>query len=572
MSISIGQQIGRYQIVERLGEGGMACVYKAYDKRLERYVALKVISSNQQQSESFIKRFEREAKALAKFSHPNIVDIHDYGDFNGIPYLVMEYLPGGTLKNRMGAPVPYQEAARLILPIAQALDYAHQRNIIHRDIKPANILLSDTGIPMLSDFGIAKVTQAGQQTQLTAVGVGIGTPEYMSPEQGRGLNIDHRSDIYSLGVVFFELLTGRKPFRADTPMATILKHISDPIPRPSELAPGIPPEAEQIIFKAMAKRPQDRYQTMSELAKALENLIYGGETKIAPTDEQATVLRPKQGAQLPQERKAVIAAPAKPDSAAVPAAEIAPPLIKPPPRPPVQPSVIAGSRAPSVPQKRSLPIGVLVGGIIVFVILCGIVAIGFGARSFFFKSPAETEIAQEATDTIEVIPASTPTETPAISTPHPTPPQLSNKTAAEEAWRDGTTKTLLDLAPETYDSELENSVNRTLRYTVKLDQSQPLIWAKGWCATTDQILGDNLNKISFSFFLDLNKIEINRFNVYKGQSKDGSKCVWFYALLDQWSPGEHLIVSKLTILQPINDGELNYEVGEMIDEILVSVK
>ncbi|MEW6499216.1 MAG: protein kinase, partial [Cyanobacteriota bacterium] len=234
----VGQTLGRYQLIEKLGEGGMAAVYKAYDPRLDRFVAVKVISSSIQQDASFSQRFDLEAKSLAKLSHPNIVQIYDYGEHDGIAFLVMAYVPGGTLKQRISGPMNYPDAAKLLIPIAKALEFAHQNQVIHRDIKPANILLTQSGEPMLSDFGIAKML--GEGHTLTGTGVGIGTPEYMSPEQCKGGKIDQRSDIYSLGIVFFELITGRRPYQADTPMAVAFKQVSEPLPRLQELVPGLP--------------------------------------------------------------------------------------------------------------------------------------------------------------------------------------------------------------------------------------------------------------------------------------------------------------------------------------------
>src|SRR5512143_2709172 len=208
----IGQSIGRYEILEQLGEGGMAMVYKARDTRLERFVAIKVIRIDQfapNLLDEILKRFEREAKALAMLSHPYIVPVHDYGELEGTPFLVMEYLPCGTLKDRPAGAMPWQQAVHTMLPIAQALAYAHEHNVIHRDIKPGNILLTEKGQPMLSDFGIAKILGNSGTATLTGAGMTIGTPEYMAPEQWNG-QTDARSDIYSLGVVLYELVTGHK--------------------------------------------------------------------------------------------------------------------------------------------------------------------------------------------------------------------------------------------------------------------------------------------------------------------------------------------------------------------------
>jgi tRNA A-37 threonylcarbamoyl transferase component Bud32 len=275
MTQLIGQSLGRYHILEQLGEGGMATVFKAYDTRLERDVAVKVIRRNAfpvDQLDHILKRFEREAKALARLSHPNIVGIMDYGDHEGAPYLVMEYLPGGTLKQRLGKPMPWQEAVRILVPIAEALGFAHEHSIVHRDVKPSNILLTEKGQPMLSDFGIAKILEGEDNQSLTTTGLGVGTPEYMAPEQWTG-QAGPLSDLYSLGVLLYELVTGRKPYTADTPAAILLKQTSEPLPRPSLYARDLPDGIEKILLKALAKKPEDRYTTMAALAAAMENLL-----------------------------------------------------------------------------------------------------------------------------------------------------------------------------------------------------------------------------------------------------------------------------------------------------------
>ena len=272
-----GLSLGRYHILEQLGEGGMATVYKAYDTRLETEVAVKIIRTENLAPNVLNrvrKRFEREAKALAKLNHPNIVQVIDYGEYDGIPYLVMPYLPGGTLKGKIsGSAMPYLEAAQLLTPIARALDYAHRHKIIHRDVKSSNILITEDGEPMLSDFGVAKLFDEEETVELTGTGIGIGTPEYMAPEQFQGGVVDRRADIYSLGVVLFEMVAGRKPYQAETPAAIIWKQASEPLPRPSKFIPGLPKEIEQILLKALAKAPENRYQSMSEFAWALEDLV-----------------------------------------------------------------------------------------------------------------------------------------------------------------------------------------------------------------------------------------------------------------------------------------------------------
>jgi serine/threonine protein kinase len=284
MSNLIGQSLGRYHILEQLGEGGMATVYKAFDTRLERDVAVKIIrraAFPPEQLDRILKRFEREAKALAKLSHPNIVGVIDYGDYEGSPYFVMEFLPSGTLKQQLGKPIPWREAARLLLPVARALQYAHKQGIVHRDIKPSNILITESGEPMLADFGIAKILESGEAATLTGTGIGMGTPEYMAPEQWTG-NVTAQSDIYSLGVVFYEMVTGRKPYAADTPAAVLLKQASEPLPRPSKFVTGLPEEVERVLLKALAKKPDDRHPDMAAFTVSLERLLVGESKREKP--------------------------------------------------------------------------------------------------------------------------------------------------------------------------------------------------------------------------------------------------------------------------------------------------
>lgn len=283
----IGQSLGRYHILEQIGEGGMATVYKARDLNLEREVAVKVIRTDIFGSailERMLKRFQREGRALGKLTHPNIVPILDFGEYNGAPYLVMPYLPGGTLKQRLKGQMPYREALQMLIPVAQALVHAHQQGIVHRDVKPANILITRTGEPMLSDFGIARIIDSEETRDLTSAGVGIGTPEYMAPEQGMG-QADERADIYALGIVLYEMITGRIPFRATTPMAVLLKKREEALPRPKQFIPDLPQAMENALIKALARDPGNRYQTMQEFLAALGRLTH---------DESVTVDMPRE--------------------------------------------------------------------------------------------------------------------------------------------------------------------------------------------------------------------------------------------------------------------------------------
>jgi serine/threonine protein kinase len=281
MSGLIGQDFGRYKILELLGEGGMATVYKAYDTRLEREVAIKVIRREAfppDEMEMLLKRFEREAKSLGRLSHPNIVGVIDYGEYEGLPYLVMVYLSGGTLKDRLGTPLPWRQAVEMLLPIAYALDYVHDHNIINRDVKPSNILMTDKGQPMLTDFGLVKLfgEQDKDATSLTSSGTGLGTPDYMAPEQWTG-EPTAQSDLYSLGVVLYEMITGHRPYTADTPAGVLLKQATESLPLPKQYIPDLPKDVESVLLRVLAKDPADRYPGMHAFIDDLQNLLAGRE-------------------------------------------------------------------------------------------------------------------------------------------------------------------------------------------------------------------------------------------------------------------------------------------------------
>jgi serine/threonine protein kinase len=268
-----GITIDRYRIMEKLGHGGMAVVYKAFDTRLEREAAIKLIRTDEippSQLDRLLKRFEREAKSQARFSHPNIVPVFDYGEYEGVPYLVLEYLSGGTLKDRLKGVMDIETAINIIAPIADGLAYAHDLGVIHRDVKPSNILFNHFGRPLLTDFGIAKLLESDQMT-LTGTGLGVGTPEYMAPEQWKGISVP-QTDMYALGVVLYEMVTGQKPYTADTPIAIALMQMSEPLRLPSELIAGISENAEQLLLKALAKQPENRYKNMHDFYSALLEL------------------------------------------------------------------------------------------------------------------------------------------------------------------------------------------------------------------------------------------------------------------------------------------------------------
>lgn len=261
--------IGRYEVVRELGRGGMATVFLARDPSVQREVAVKVLPREFMHDPQFAVRFEREARIIAQLEHPAIVPVYDFGKSeDGQPFIVMRYMAGGSLADRMRqGPLALAEIAQLFGPLAGALDKAHTKGIVHRDLKPGNILFDEYGHPYIGDFGIAKIQEGSQALTSNQA---VGTPAYMSPEQAQGTaNIDGRSDIYALGVILFELLTGQQPFQSDTAMGQMLKHLTAPIPNPLAARPDLPPQYDVIIQRALAKRPTERYATVRELATEL---------------------------------------------------------------------------------------------------------------------------------------------------------------------------------------------------------------------------------------------------------------------------------------------------------------
>ncbi|MCB9451304.1 MAG: protein kinase [Anaerolineaceae bacterium] len=268
----IGTRLGTYELIEEVGKGGMATVYRAYQPNVGRYVAVKVIHRSIAADQQGLERFQREARLVARLEHPHLLPIYDYDGANDPPYIVMRYLESGTLKDVLGrGKLPPDEIAYMVRQIASALDYAHRQSVVHRDIKPSNIMIDADGNAFLTDFGIARMTEGGQG--LTQTGYTVGTPGYMSPEQGLGGDVDGRADIYSLGVMVFEMVTGRLPYTADTPMAVILKHVNDPIPVASEVDPTVSTALDSVLAKVLAKNPEDRYQSAAAFASALASAL-----------------------------------------------------------------------------------------------------------------------------------------------------------------------------------------------------------------------------------------------------------------------------------------------------------
>jgi len=285
-----GRTLGKYRLVEKLGQGGMAQIYKAYQPDLDRYVAVKILHPNLTADQAFTLRFQREARAVAALEHPHIVRVYDFDTEGDLAFLVIECLEGAPLRSLLhdldcrDKLLDLEEVERIVGALADALDHAHRRGIVHRDLKPSNVLITDAGRPVLTDFGIARMVDT---TVITEGGGTLGTPAYMSPEQGQGQSGDARSDIYALGVLLYQLCTGRVPFEADTPYAVILKHITAPLPSPRSVRPDLPVAVERVILKALSKNPDDRYQAASEFGRALRVAI--GSPSSTPPDRRGVI-------------------------------------------------------------------------------------------------------------------------------------------------------------------------------------------------------------------------------------------------------------------------------------------
>ncbi len=296
MPFTVGTQVGPYRILAPLGQGGMATVFKAYHAALDRYVAIKVLHPALLEDPNFLARFRREARVVAKLDHPNIVPIYDFSEHQGHPYLVMKYIEGETLKARMKrGPLTPEEIRAVVEAVGSALAYAHRQGVLHRDIKPSNVLLSQDGRIYLSDFGLARMAASGEST-LSADMI-MGTPQYISPEQAMGKkDLDARTDIYSFGVMLYEMIVGRVPYMADTPYSIIHDHIYAPLPRPRDLNPQVPEAIERVLLKALAKAPEDRFESVEALLRAFRE---AWEVSTLPSPTDATLAAPPAEASAP---------------------------------------------------------------------------------------------------------------------------------------------------------------------------------------------------------------------------------------------------------------------------------
>lgn len=317
MPFVIGETVGPYRIVEQLGQGGMATVFKAYHPALDRYVAIKAMHPAFMEDPNFLARFQREAQVVARLDHPHIVPIYDYAEHQGRPYLVMKFIEGETLKARLSrGPLEPGEILRIVDAVGSALTYAHEQGILHRDIKPSNVLLTENGQIYLADFGLARIAEAGQSTLSTDVM--LGTPAYISPEQAMGKReLGASTDIYSFGVVLYEMVVGRVPFSADTPYSIIHDHIYTPLPLPRTINPQVSEGVERVLLKALAKEPEDRYTAIGDLCAAFREAMQG-EGTVAASHQVGERPPAEAFAATPADGPVAEAGPEAPGSEAVP--------------------------------------------------------------------------------------------------------------------------------------------------------------------------------------------------------------------------------------------------------------
>ncbi len=516
--------IGRYEVKSKIARGGMATVYHAYDPRFERDVAIKVLPEAFLHDPQFRVRFEREAKMIALLEHPAIVPVYDFGEHDGMPYIVMRYMSGGSLTERLKpGPMSLAETAQMVFRLAPALDAAHARSIIHRDLKPGNILFDQYGNAYLSDFGIARLVQGGSAT-LTGESI-LGTPAFMSPEQVQGdKSIDGRSDLYSLGVLIYQMLTGKAPYEADTPAKVMMMHVLQPTPSLLGARPDLPPECEALIHKAMAKNPDERYSTANELSMALEAALRGapapGGAPAAPGGPSALPTLYQDGAhrsdfQMPTAAtpgetrlggvQTVVGAPATVVGHGAPPGGAAPPAERPLARPAPQPR--SGGLGWLIPLAIGLILLLAVGGGLAFMGRQGRGPLAMLGPSSTLPPPAtlppptDTPALQPSSATTEpvVVAASdtpAPTDTPAASeTPaaSPTPTALPggpviggadklaylnandiwianlDGTQVEQLTSDNTLKSNLQWSP---DGQSVNYISGKCAYTVHLADKQ----------------------------------------------------------------------------------------------------
>ena len=549
MSKLIGQNLGRYQILALIGEGGMATVYKAHDTHLEREVAIKVIRREAfppEQLNTILKRFEREAKSLGGLSHPNIVGVIDYGEYEGAPYLVMVYLPGGTLKDRLGQPMYWRDAVRLLLPIAHALEYTHEHNIINRDIKPSNILMTEKGQPLLTDFGLVKIFEDKASTNLTASGAGLGTPDYMAPEQWTG-EATAQSDLYSLGVVLYEMITGHRPYTSDTPAGVLLKQVNEPLPLPKQYVPNLPQNVEAVLLKVLAKKPEDRYPDMRSFTDELQNLLDGIEvtaTTIATKRlREQMISRVERQPQIAQNKVEQIPVGQSQNVHVEQGRNTTPP---PPPG----------------KTQRGNRFWVVAGSIGIGLCVClALASVGFLSMNGFNNaptSPSATSVPRPQ-DTNTAMP--TATALPPVTVSGCT----STDDCPDVVW-------ITDLFGENETQEYNTE------YSVSISQDKKVGFFSGWCTTERKILDENLTDMEFVFTIDgKSHMDELKKEYYDQQNETDStkqnSCYGIGGVASGWQKGHTYRVEIGPVFKKqVFDGWDTFPQGKQLRIYLITVK
>lgn len=441
MTVEAGRKLGRYVLARRIGAGGMAEVWEAFDAGLHRHVAVKVVRDEIAGEAEFRERFIREARLAAQLEHPRILPIWDFGTESGVTYLVMPLLPGGSLKERITGPLPADEAVEALAAVAAALDHAHSRGVLHRDVKPSNVLVDGSGSYLLADFGLAKNTAVS--SELTATGMVIGTPAYMAPEQAIGRQVDPRADQYALAVMAFELLTGRTPFRSESPFAVLDKHLRAAPPPPSSFVLGLPAEVDAVLARALAKRPEERFESCRELVEAIAAALGAAmparastAARVPPPFDQR---RASAAGTPPPLDPTRASGPAGPPPHATPTGRTPPPLGYPSNAtlPAPQTAVTMRRPAPAGPSTGTIVAAVVVVALLFVVAAAGVGWMLFGRKGEPAPPPVETA----------VLPDPTPTEVPA--SPEPEAPEEEPAAEEEDPTHGETRVTIEELAVPT---------------------------------------------------------------------------------------------------------------------------
>lgn len=415
MKVDVPKELGPYRLTKLLGRGGMGEVWQAFDMNLERDVAVKLMRKELLANEEAVKRFAREARAVARLNHPNIVQVYTFGDQGGVLYFVMEMVEGETITQRMKAcgPIPIGECVFLLLQAIEGLSYANARGIIHRDIKPSNLMLTPDYRVKIADFGLAKMVE--HDTQMTAAGTTMGSPNYMSPEQAKGEEADHRSDIYALGISMYQMLTGTLPFTADSPLSVLLKQIQEPLPEPEKIRVLGDGAVLDVIKKMTSKDPEQRYQTYGGLAAAISNLA--PDVRVKGSHVPTASMKASTGAEV---GAGSAAAAAHAEAGLIRGAnESATGTLTSPPAAQLQPpndTALASHRTQSEPNSRTMAIA---GGVVALMTFIG--------AGLYFLTPRGSE--QGMTGVNSYIPPARPQATqqvdvaasPIVETPPPAP-------------------------------------------------------------------------------------------------------------------------------------------------------